>query len=692
MSVIVKLIEQSDTSNTHLKNLQQYIAKPNANQESGLDVWYFNAIDDKSAHAEMLALNEANSRASNTFKHLLISFSPDVFPSRYQAHEASQLLLKEMGLDECVSMVGMHYDKDHVHLHVAIVTIDPETFKSVHAEWAIEAMHRAAAKINYIQGWKSQNNQLYSVINVGDEVVAVRNSNKGRTLNANEVSAFQGQRSAAEIAAEVVKRAFKDQSINAWDAFHQRMADNGMEYQKKGSGSIFMIEQGAKPVAVKASVINRNATMKLLVSKFGPFIFNTYPVLKRQPEPIKGMNDSVKQSWQNFRNLKVLLTKEKAALKNSQSMQYQILLHGQEVARKNIFSQSWKGRGTELNKERMVLAARQAQQKAKLKQTHMSERIKSIQSFHQKYGSTTRFDNYLNFTDANLLINHRQEQRQAKMDNKTYPGANGIELNPNFTKVSGIEAYKFYHESVSTDLGEQFVLKFTNQDGRIDFIDEGKRIKVINVDKESVRAFLQLSSQKWQKFELTGSFEFKYMCAEEALKLGIDHKIVNPEVQKLISLIHKLEVRKKSQSSTPKLQLPKWHKPMKVAPKHLKVLPLIQITESTNRQQLVTNAYVIHAAELGASPKNDYFRDLEIAIRLQATGYTDEDISYAINHASPLVIGKEVHNKYINHLVNVINSPLMKEEWKDVVMKKVQEWTALTKDLLQFNPMTRPKF
>ena len=70
MSVIVKLIEQSDTSNSHLKNLQQYIAKPDANQESGLDVWYFNAMDDKSAHAEMLALNEANSRARSTFKHL----------------------------------------------------------------------------------------------------------------------------------------------------------------------------------------------------------------------------------------------------------------------------------------------------------------------------------------------------------------------------------------------------------------------------------------------------------------------------------------------------------------------------------------------------------------------------------------------------------------------------------------------
>lgn len=688
MSVIVKLIEQSDTSNTHLKNLQQYIVKPNANQESGLDVWYFNAIDDKSAHAEMLALNEANSRASNTFKHLLISFSPDVFPSRYQAHEASQLLLKEMGLDECVSMVGMHYDKDHVHLHVAIVTIDPETFKSVHAEWAIEAMHRAAAKINYIQGWKSQNNQLYSVINFGDEVVAVRNSNKGRTLNANEVSAFQGQRSAAEIAAEVVKRAFKDQSINAWDAFHQRMADNGMEYQKKGSGSIFMIEQGDKQVAVKASVVNRGATMKLLEKKYGSYISNNYPVLKRNTEPALGMNNVVKQSWQHFRKLKVTLTEEKLALKNFQKVQYQKLLDAQKVDRKNIFSQSWKGNGAELNKARMILAAQQVQQKAKLKQFQLVEKLKFIQAFHKKYGSTTRFDDYLKFTDPNLLTLHRQQQRQVKMESKIYPGAIRIELNSEFTKVSGIEAYEFREDSVNN----HFVLKFYNQDGRVDFIDVGKRIKVINVEKDSVRAFLQLANQKWKSFELTGSLEFKYMCAEEALKLHIDLKITNPEIQRMMTHIRKLENTKKNGASTPGLRLRKWDKPIVVKERPLKDVSVMQISNPINSQKLAINAYLTHAEDLGGKPKNDYSRDLEIAIRMQVTGYSDVDISHSINHASPLVISEQVHSRYTKHVVNLINSPAIKDEWKDVVDKKIQDWIVLSKSSTQSNPMSKPKF
>ena len=692
MSVIVKLIEQSDTSNVHLKTLQKYIVKPEASQESGLDVWYFNSLFNKSAHAEMLALNEANSRARSTFKHLLISFSPDVFPTRAQAHEASQLLLKEMGLDECVSMVGMHYDQDHVHLHIAVVTIDPNSLKAVHAEWAVEAMHRAAAKINYTQGWKSQDNQLYSIIKVNDEAVAFRNSNKSRTLKANEVSTFQGQRPAADVAAQVVKLALNEPSINSWDRFNKRMAENGIEYQIKGSGSIFMIQQGAKPVAVKASVINRNATMKLLEIKFGPYISNAHPVLKREAEPVKGMNVEVKRSWQNFSNLKTLLAKEKTTLKNSQKVQYQKLLDAQKVNRKSLFLYSWKGRGAELNKARMLLAAQQAHQKAKLNKIQLDERLKLIQSFHKKNGPTTRFDNYLNFTDASLLPLHKQQQRQASQDSKIYPGAIGAELNPGFAKVSGIEAYQFHLESVTTKMGQHHVLKFTNQDGRVDFIDEGKRIKVINIDRDSVRAFLQLSSQKWQKFVLTGSFEFKHMCAEEALKLGIDQKITNSEIQKIVVILRALNEAKKNGVSIAKPNLQRWNKPLMIKARPLKNLSVKLITDPSNRQQLASNAYLIHAEDLGVSLRNDYFRDLEVAIRLQATGYSNEEISYAISHTSPMVISGEVHTRYTKHLVSLIDSPFIKDEWKDVIALKTNDWMVLSGNTQNPSSKIKPKF
>ena len=683
---------QSDTSNTHLKTLQNYIAKPEANQEQGLDVWYFNAMDDKSAHAEMLALNLVNSRARNTFKHLLISFSPDVFPTRHQAHEASQMLLQEMGLDKCVAMTGMHYDKDHVHLHVAVVTNNPETYRSVHAEWALEAMHRAAAKINYLQGCKPQDNQRYSMINVGDQIIAYKNTGKTRTLKVNEVIAFQGQRPAADVAAEVVKLVLADPEVNSWDMFNRRLADNGIEYQKKGSGSIFMVEQGDKPIAVKASVVNRNATTKLLEIKFGPFIANTHPIKQRSTEPVKGMSDSVKLSWQNFNEHKALFAIEKATLKDTQSKQYKQLLDAQKVERNNLYLQSWKGKGVELNKQRMILAALQAKQKAKLKQHHVAQQLKLIQNVYKKYGPTSRFDDYLKFTDADLLAQYKQQQRQAKNDSKIYPGATGVERNSTFTKVSGIETYEFHQAPIGNGFGQKFVLKFTNQDGRVDFIDEGKRIKVINVDKESVHAFLQISSQKWRRFELTGSAEFKYMCAEEAVKLKIDKKIVNHEVQVMIAKIRQLDEAKKIGAATEKINLKRWNKPLLVKDRPLKKLSVTQIIEPTNRLEAAINAYLTHAEDLSTKPKNDYFRDFEIAIRLQAVGFTNEEILHAISYASPLVLNREVHSRYTKHLVDLINAPHIKEEWKDVIERKRQDWVALSRNTSNPSSTMRPKF
>lgn len=350
MSVIVKLIKQTDTSNSHLKRLQNYILKPEANQEMGMDVWCFNAVDDNSARAEMLALNNVNSCARSTFKHLLISFTPEVFPSRTQAQEASLILLEEMGLNECVSMIGMHYDKNHVHLHVAVVTNHPETFRSVHAEWAVEAMHSAVAKINYVQGWKSQDNQVYSVIDDGSIKYVVRNQPKGRALPAKEVRAFfHGQKTAAEIVAEEVVKVLKNASVKTWDDFHKNLAQVGIAYQKKGSGAVYLVNQDNEQVAVKASVINRSTLLTTLVKKFDQFQSSLHALSPRKIEPVNGLGNEVDAAWQKFNGTKEELTKLKLIINQSLKKEFESLLKKQRLERKGLASIGWVGELKEFN-------------------------------------------------------------------------------------------------------------------------------------------------------------------------------------------------------------------------------------------------------------------------------------------------------------------------------------------------------
>lgn len=676
MSVVVKLIKQSDTSNGHLRNLQDYILKPEANQEARMDSWYFNPVSDDSARAEMLALNEVNGHARSTFKHLLISFSPEVFPNRTQAHEASSILLCEMGLDKCVSMVGMHYDKDHVHLHVAVVTINPDTFRSVHAEWLIEAMHRAAAKINYVQGWKPQDNQVYSVIDDGNTKIALRNRDKGRALPANELGAFHSQKTAAEVTAEDVAKILKSTSVKTWDDFHKNLAHFGIEYQKKERGAVFVINQDNKKVPVKASVISRATTLSELVKYFGQFQQSLYAPSPRKIEPVDGMGNDVNAVWQKFKRTKEGLVKFKIAISQTRKKEFDNLKNAQTLERKELATIGWVGKGNLFNLEKMKLAVKHAQEQSRFKKTFLERKNKKIQEVYDKHGSTTRFDEYLKFHDPSLFEHHKDQQRKFKQTNKTYFGAVEVQADPLFKKPKGIESYGFTNVTM-LDKSQSSVIKFTNQDGRVDFIDEGKRISVIHVGQDSVCALLQLSSQKWKSFELTGSMEFKRMCAEEAQKLGIHKKITNSDVQKMITDIQQSEFYKKSGSTPPKPNLPKWNKPIKAKVNVLKEIIQLPIVEPESRQQLIINAYLAHANDLANKPKNDYFRDMEIAIQLQAVGYKDEEIVNTINHVSPLVQSGDVHSRYTKHLIAAINKPSVCDEWKDIVAKNQDVWIQL---------------
>lgn len=682
MSVIVKLIPQSDTSSAHLRGLQNYIAKPEANQESGLDVWYFNAFDEQSAQAEMLAFNKVNSRARSTFKHLLISFSPEVFPTRDQAHQASHILLKEMGLDMCVAMVGMHYDKDHVHLHVAVVTIDPGTEKSVHAQWAIEAMHRAAAKINFVQGWKSQDNQLYSVLDLGGVAYTFRNSKKKRTLRANEVTAFQAQRPAGDIASEIVKTLLQDKTIDSWDQFHQRLADSGIEYKQKGSGSIFMIQQDNQSVAVKASVVNRKTTLKHLEAVFGSYTANTHTVKSRTIEPIMGMDPTVKTYWDQFLLHKSTLASDKKTLKQEHMSAYDILQQNHKAQRDQLNHSGWQGRGAALNQARKALAVIQADEKTKLKKKQQLALLQFVRDYHQRHGPTSRFDDYLAFCNQSLLEQHRQQQRQIKQAANIYPSLTGQIINNAFRSLVGIDNCTQSQETMITKAGQQTVIKFANEDGRVDFIDLGNRIDVINLGSDSVRAILQLANQKWQTFHLTGSYQFKFLCAKEAIKLGITEKITNPEVMKIIEIIN-------IQKTTPNKQNvgKKWNQPFKVERKTLYQIPSL-IEESVNDLPH-TNAYIRHAIDLQNKVMNDYDRDLQIAIRLQATGLTDAQITQVIQNSSPIFLVRQVHTNYPNHLIKVMNSPMVKNEWQPIIANCMDKWKQITDG--QSQPYLRPR-
>jgi len=69
-------------------------------------------------------------KADQTY-HLVASFPPGEVPTRAQLEDIEDELVKAIGLEAHQRMSAIHTDKDHLHIHVAINKVDPESFRNV---------------------------------------------------------------------------------------------------------------------------------------------------------------------------------------------------------------------------------------------------------------------------------------------------------------------------------------------------------------------------------------------------------------------------------------------------------------------------------------------------------------------------------------------------------------------------------
>ena len=95
-----------------------------------------------------------------------------------------------------------------------------------------------------------------------------------------------GEKSAQRIAQERGHSIIKD--AQSWPELHEKLAEAGLRFEKKGSGAIIFV--GEK--AVKASSVDRAFSMGKLCKRLGEFEEGTYPdaLGKIAPEPVSSVN------------------------------------------------------------------------------------------------------------------------------------------------------------------------------------------------------------------------------------------------------------------------------------------------------------------------------------------------------------------------------------------------------------------
>jgi hypothetical protein len=594
--VIVKKVPTSKVaapkSKAHnVRALADYIAGPKAGGD-GEKVEHRDAqnmlnIDHEGQVQEMIELAETARRSPQPVQHWIMSWREGEQPTPLQADAAVATFLEEMGLAQHQVIYALHRDTKNCHLHLAINRVHTGTEKvvTVNNGFDHEVAHRAIARIERDQGWQREDRALFLVRPDGELDRSQPRGQRERQPSgpAQDFEERAGERSAQRIALEVAAPIIRE--ARGWREMQEGLAREGIRFERKGSGAVLWI--GDEPV--KASSAGRDCSMAALEKRFGELTLNLEPKVPeapvRTPEPVE--RDSAR--WGTYAEERTRHYEERAAsrerLRDIQRDEWRRMADRQRRERDDIFKGSWSGRGDLLNATRSQLAARQAQEKAELRDQQKLERVRLLREQERFPG----FKDWLAQRSPDLAQQWRYRERQP-------PTLEG----PTFERPVPHDIRAF--EAVADGGIVQY--RLAGDRGSPAFTDRGKVIDIRDCHRrETVLAALQLSSQKWGTIIVHGDAQFRRVCVELAVEHGF--KIANLELQPPIA------------ARRERLRVERVHQPVR--------MPMVTS---------IAEAYRVHFADVASeadAARTDPSRlDAEVAVRLRLTGHKPDSIERAI--------------------------------------------------------------
>jgi hypothetical protein len=593
--VIVKKIATSKAAPPkskalHVRDLIDYIAGPHAGGD-GEKVEHRGAlnllnIDHAAQVEEMSELAETAGHSPQPVQHWILSWREGEQPTSAQADEAVRMFLGEMGLEKHQAVYALHRDTHNWHLHLAVNRVDPETEKlvTVNNRFDHEIAHRAVARIEQRQRWEPEAHALYGPDARG-EIARVRDRDaterqpSGKARDFEERAAERSaERVAIEEAAPVVRQA------NTWRELHAALAKRAMRFEKKGSGALLWI--GEQPV--KASAAGRDCSMSALQKRLGAFEpAPTRPAPTRIPPlPLDPTAPRV-TAYLEQRRQHYEARSDRARMAERHREEWRELVERQRAERAEILRGSWRGKGDLMNALRSLTAARQAQEKAEIRDRQKMERAAQRERFPS-------YEEWLRRTDRDAGDEWRhRERRPPTIEGPTHEQPVPQDIRAFRAIVDGATVH--YHRT-----GSRAERAFTDRGESIDIHDGRTR--------ESVLAALQLSAQKWGTFVVRGNEEFKRTCVELAAEHGF--RIANPELQQAIAAGRETLQPMQAPVHTGPATEPRIHSmtPAAIYQKHLNGI----IREQPGRR---------------ADPSR---LDAEVAVRMAVTEHSREQIAKAV--------------------------------------------------------------
>lgn len=245
---------------------------------------------------EMVSLANASRHSRMPVQHWVFSWQEGELPTRDHVEEVVDVFLERMGLEGHQTVYGLHFDTDNYHLHIAVNRMNEQTRKVVqpHKGFDIEEAHKIVAIIERRQGWTSQENSRYEVVE--DGIIIRKKKTKTEPTPKSDALDFEnatGEKSAQRIAQERGHSIIAE--ATSWSELHRKLEAQGLRFEKKGSGAIIWVGE----TAVKASSVDRQFSIKKLSKRLGDFEPGAYSEKQNilAAEPVCEVN---RKEWEEY--------------------------------------------------------------------------------------------------------------------------------------------------------------------------------------------------------------------------------------------------------------------------------------------------------------------------------------------------------------------------------------------------------
>jgi hypothetical protein len=192
---------------------------------------------------EILATQTMNKRAKgDRTYHLVISFPPGERPTLSQLEDIERVLVERIGLGGHQRLSATHLDTGHLHLHVAINKIHPESFRCVEPYYDKRRLMQACVALEAKHG--------------------LMRKAHGAFANVREASRTAREATLALLRSDILSKALRNPGPRTWEDLHRVLREQGLQLRLRGAGLVFQNAGGT--VRVKASSVARELSLKAL--------------------------------------------------------------------------------------------------------------------------------------------------------------------------------------------------------------------------------------------------------------------------------------------------------------------------------------------------------------------------------------------------------------------------------------------